>query len=255
MRIIFAAICLCLASSLLLAQVGTEGSFFGTVNDPTGATIPGAQVEATHLATGVSKQAVTDSQGNFSILALPIGRYSLTVQAPGFKTWRLPDTELTVGSRVRVSAVLSVGETSESVSVTADAELLKPRDSGADRRPDAADPIASARYAQPVSSCSDRARYAMGVYAVRRRKSYLCPGTGVTPEQDGVPARRHPFQRAYGRRRNRHSERRRGSRVLGRDAELQRGERPQSHAGERCDQVGNEPVSWRGVGVQPERRL
>src|SRR4051794_20319961 len=124
-RITLAVICLCLASTLLLAQVGTEGSFFGTVSDQTGAGIPGAQIEVTHLATGVSKQAVTDGQGKFTILALPIGRYSVTVQAKGFKTWRLGDTELTVGTAMRVSPVLAVGETSESVNVTADAELLQ----------------------------------------------------------------------------------------------------------------------------------
>lgn len=119
------AAALCLALSVLSAQVGTEGSFFGTVTDPSGAGIPEARVEVTHLATGVSQQASTDAQGNFNILALPIGRYSITVQAKGFKTWKLAEMELTVGSRVRLSPALAVGETSESISVTAEAELLQ----------------------------------------------------------------------------------------------------------------------------------
>jgi hypothetical protein len=114
--------CICF---MLTAQVGTEGSFLGTVTDTSGAVVPSAQIEVTHLGTGFKKTATAEADGSFNILALPIGRYSVSVRATGFKTWNLPDTELTVGSRVRVSPVLSVGETSESVSVTADAELLQ----------------------------------------------------------------------------------------------------------------------------------
>ena len=73
--------------SLLPGQIGTEGAFFGTVTDSSGSSVPGAEVVATHLGTGISKQAVTDGQGNFNLFALPIGKYSVTVKAKGFKTW------------------------------------------------------------------------------------------------------------------------------------------------------------------------
>src|SRR5579872_1067824 len=96
-KVSFASILLCLAASLLPGQIGTEGAFFGTVIDSSGGSVPGADVVATHLDTGLSKQTVSDEQGNFSILALPIGKYSVTVKARGFKTWEVAAADLTVG--------------------------------------------------------------------------------------------------------------------------------------------------------------
>ena len=123
----------CLAfSTLLFGQVGTEGAFFGTVADGSGSSVPGAHVKATHLATGLSKEAVSDVQGNFSILSLPIGQYSVVVTADGFKQWELPDAQVTVGDRTRLSPVLTVGAVSESISVTSDAELLQTEKSDAE---------------------------------------------------------------------------------------------------------------------------
>src|SRR5689334_5402978 len=115
-----AAILLALASAfLLIAQIGTEGAFFGTVTDASGSSVPGATVTVTHLGTGLSKQTVTDTDGTFSLFALPIGKYTVTVKATGFKTWQMNDAELTVGDRSRLSPALTVGEVNESVSVTA----------------------------------------------------------------------------------------------------------------------------------------
>ena len=109
----------------LAAQIGTEGAFFGTVTDSSGSSVPGATVTVTHAGMGFSKQTVTDTDGTFSIFALPIGKYSVTVKAPGFKTWHMTDAELTVGDRSRLSPVLTVGEITESVSIAANAELLQ----------------------------------------------------------------------------------------------------------------------------------
>ena len=53
------------------------------------AALPGATVTVTNLDTGLAQTAVTDAGGNFEILALPIGSYSVTVTMHGFKTWRL----------------------------------------------------------------------------------------------------------------------------------------------------------------------
>jgi hypothetical protein len=131
-KISFASILLCLVCWLLPAQIGTEGAFFGTVTDSSGSSVPGAEVVATHLDTHLSKHSLTDAQGNFSILALPIGTYSVTVKATGFKTWEVTAAELTVGDRTRLSPVLSVGDISESVSVSANAELLQTEKSSAE---------------------------------------------------------------------------------------------------------------------------
>ena len=124
-KIYFVPILLGLASAVLSAQVSTDGAFFGTVTDTTGSSVPGAVVAATHLGTGFSKQTATDTQGTFNLFALPIGKYSVTVKAHGFKTWQLAEVELTVGDRSRLSPELTVGEINESVAVTENAELLQ----------------------------------------------------------------------------------------------------------------------------------
>lgn len=126
MRIVcLACFCLFLTGLLLPAQIGTEGAFFGTVTDSSGSAVPGAEVAAQHLGTGLIKRATTSADGSFSILSLPIGRYTITVKANGFKTWEVGNAELTVGDRSRLAPVLTVGEITESVSVTANSELLQ----------------------------------------------------------------------------------------------------------------------------------
>ncbi|HEY3457390.1 MAG TPA: carboxypeptidase regulatory-like domain-containing protein [Bryobacteraceae bacterium] len=114
-----------LCSLALLAQVGTEGSFFGTVTDATGATVPNAEVIVTNLGTQFSRTVTTGQDGNFDILSLPIGSYSISVSAKGFKKWELTQTALNVGDRDRISPVLQVGQLSETVSVSTTSEVLQ----------------------------------------------------------------------------------------------------------------------------------
>ena len=70
-----AILCLLLTFLPVSAQVGTEGSFFGTITDSSGASVPNAEVSVTHLATGLVKNATTSTDGNFNIAPLPIGRH------------------------------------------------------------------------------------------------------------------------------------------------------------------------------------
>ncbi len=67
-----------------IAQVDT-GSLVGTVKDPTGAAIPGVIVTATNTDTAVTTSVKTESEGNFVITPLKIGRYSVAVEASGFQ--------------------------------------------------------------------------------------------------------------------------------------------------------------------------
>jgi len=110
-----------LTGFLMNAQSGTEGTFFGTVVDASGGAVPNAEVKVTHIATGFTRQTMTDDQGSFN-----------DVTAKGFKTWTQAGTELTVGDRRRLTPVLSVGDLAESVSVTADTALLQTEKSSAE---------------------------------------------------------------------------------------------------------------------------
>src|SRR4029453_1485101 len=69
--------------------------------------------------------ATADDAGNFEILALPIGPYSVAVSKPGFKTWNLKRIVLTVGEHSRLSPVLDIGNVAEEVSVVGGAPLLQ----------------------------------------------------------------------------------------------------------------------------------
>ena len=78
-------VCCCcpyLSPALVLAQ-SDRGSITGTVSDPTGALIPAAKVVATRADTGAVYQTVTTNTGNYTLPSLPVGVYSLSVEAPG----------------------------------------------------------------------------------------------------------------------------------------------------------------------------
>lgn len=119
------AVLVLLSTAPVLGQVGTQGSVFGTVNDSSGAALPGATITVTNLDTGLVRTAVSGGTGQFEILALPIGPYSVTVTMDGFKTWALERLVLTVGERGRVAPVLEVGQISEQITVVGGAPLLQ----------------------------------------------------------------------------------------------------------------------------------
>ena len=79
------------SGATLNAQVQT--GIDGTVTDPSAAVIQGAQITVANAQTGVSVKAVASSAGAFTVVGLIPGEYSVTVEAPGFKTYK---TELTV---------------------------------------------------------------------------------------------------------------------------------------------------------------
>jgi hypothetical protein len=116
---------LCSPISTALAQVGTEGSIVGQVLDSTGASVARATVTVVNLETGLRRETVSNNEGQFEVLLLPRGFYSVTTSLPGFKTWNLGRAELALGERRRVSPVLDPGTVSERIEVQAVAELMQ----------------------------------------------------------------------------------------------------------------------------------
>jgi hypothetical protein len=109
-----------LFSSLASAQT-FRGGIAGAVNDPSGALVAGAQVTAVETATGVSYKAITSSAGEFALPNLPLGDYSITVTAGGFKTVRIDKVPVTAGTTYALPVNLGVASAGETVEVTADA--------------------------------------------------------------------------------------------------------------------------------------
>ncbi|HXG32974.1 MAG TPA: carboxypeptidase-like regulatory domain-containing protein, partial [Bryobacteraceae bacterium] len=102
-----------------------RASVSGTVTDPAGAVIPAVDVELRNVATGATVSTQTNEVGNYVAPFVPPGTYVLTAAKEGFKRAVRENLELRVGDRVRVDLQLELGGVTESVTVSAEAELLE----------------------------------------------------------------------------------------------------------------------------------
>ena len=119
---------LCLVSviatcSMLVAQTST-GSITGNVTDQSGAAVPGAHIKITSELTGTSRETVSDPTGLYQALFLPVGRYSITVSAPGFQETTQTGIGLDVQQALRFDIALKVAAQQEAITVSAHASLL-----------------------------------------------------------------------------------------------------------------------------------
>ena len=103
----------------------TSGTVVGTVQDITGAVVPGANVTATNTATGISQSAVSGSAGGYTIPNLNPGTYRITAKSNGFSTSVVPGASVQVEQTTRVDFTLSPGQTSQQIEVTAEAPLVQ----------------------------------------------------------------------------------------------------------------------------------
>ena len=106
-------------STRLSADV--TGSIVGAIRDSSGRVILSAQVVVTEVDTNLSKATSSESDGQYHLLALPAGRYQITVSAPGFQQFVTNHVDLKVNDQLRIYATLSPGAVEERVTVEADA--------------------------------------------------------------------------------------------------------------------------------------
>src|SRR5580698_6150647 len=102
------------------------GNIRGTVTDPTGAVIPGAAVTARQAETGLSRSAITDRNGTYVVLELPVGHYRLEVVSKGFQEYVQDGITLNVNETASISPRLALGSEKQQVLVSADAEMIEP---------------------------------------------------------------------------------------------------------------------------------
>ena len=112
-----------LTSAPLSAQLQT-GRLLGTVLDEQHASVPGATVTVTNLATNIARTVTTDGEGNYVVTPLEPGVYRISASLPGFQTTVRDRVELTVGQSARVELTLVLGALSTDLVVTAKAPLL-----------------------------------------------------------------------------------------------------------------------------------
>ncbi len=122
-KILLAAM-LCLSASLAPAQTITA-SITGTVNDPTGATIPDGTVTATNTETNVRTTATTNAAGNYTFSFLRVGNYTITVESKGFKKSVIGPFKMEANQVGRIDVKLELGDTTQTVEVTDVGPLLQ----------------------------------------------------------------------------------------------------------------------------------
>jgi outer membrane receptor protein involved in Fe transport len=118
----FLAIALLLLSIPLAAQTSTA-RLEGNVTDASGSALPGATVTARNTGTQLARTDVTDARGTYTIAALPVGDYQITVELSGFTTQVVPAT-LTVGQVARIDFKMKLGTVAETLTVTATAPVI-----------------------------------------------------------------------------------------------------------------------------------
>src|ERR1017187_10906490 len=107
------------------AQVTTTSRLDGTVTDAQGAAVPGAQVQVVLNSTGQTFKVAPDEKGYWVIASLQNGTYRVTVAHQGFKTGATDNIQLDAGVPATVNVALEVGAVTETVVVTAGAEVVQ----------------------------------------------------------------------------------------------------------------------------------
>src|SRR5438067_7179694 len=119
---------LCLAFLTLNAfaqSEATTGNIEGRVLDPNGAVVPNSNVTAKNQNTGLERTATTDTDGDYRIILLPPGPYTVSVAASGFSTKSVSDVQVTVGSHTPLDIALAVAGASTNITVTSEAPTVE----------------------------------------------------------------------------------------------------------------------------------
>src|SRR5579862_4816271 len=92
---------------VLAFERANDGGFnCRTVTDPSGAVIAGANITITNMGTNIAVKTTTDTAGEFVVTPLEVGKYSVSVEATGFKRSVRSDIQVNVQDRVRVDSKL-----------------------------------------------------------------------------------------------------------------------------------------------------
>jgi hypothetical protein len=121
-KLVVLGLLLLAGGSLALAQVSASVS--GRTTDASGANIPQTTVTVLNQETGVARSATTDDSGNYRVLSLPVGRYEIKAEKPGFKTAIQTGINLTVGQEAELNLTLEVGELQQQITVSGEPPLV-----------------------------------------------------------------------------------------------------------------------------------
>ena len=117
------AVSLCFAACL--CGQADRGSIAGTVTDPTGAVVANVAVTIVHDATNTASSGLTTPNGTYAFFNLPVGAYTLKVEAAGFRRQEVKGIKVEVNQQSKVDVSLQVGELTQTVEVAAEASLIQ----------------------------------------------------------------------------------------------------------------------------------
>ncbi|HYO82782.1 MAG TPA: carboxypeptidase-like regulatory domain-containing protein, partial [Bryobacteraceae bacterium] len=118
------ALTLLLCTSFAVAQ-SSSGAITGVVVDPSQAALAGVTLNLVNTDTGVAYSATTSNLGEYTLPLLPVGKYTLTVEAAGFQSYMRRDITVELGRTMRLDIPMQVGAVSERVEVTGNAPMLE----------------------------------------------------------------------------------------------------------------------------------
>ena len=123
-RVSILSVLLFLCATLGFGQTGLA-TITGTITDPSGAAVAGAPIVVHNLDNGTTFQGASSVTGNYTVTQLPIGDYELSVTVAGFKKYSHSKFHLAAGQTLGEDVALQVGQSSESVTISAEASLLQ----------------------------------------------------------------------------------------------------------------------------------
>lgn len=125
---------LCALAALLLAlpayPQGVFATLTGVVSDPSGQLVPNAKVILRNADSQTERTTATDNTGYYTFASVNVGTYNLSVEAPGFQTFRANGIALTGGDKRNVNASLQISGATQTVEVTGTPDIITPTDSG-----------------------------------------------------------------------------------------------------------------------------
>lgn len=101
-----------------------RGTIAGTVTDPNGAAVPGANVTVKNIETNIANSATTNEEGSYTVPLLPPGKYTVSATGSGFKTTTVENIAVQVDGRLTIDLQLQVGAAAE-VNIVADSDVIE----------------------------------------------------------------------------------------------------------------------------------
>ncbi len=116
-----------LSAPLLLNAADPTGSIAGTVLDPSGAAVVGAKITFTAVATSLKRETVSAADGGYIFPLVPVGFYTISVEAAGFRRFEQRGIQVTANVTATVPVTLQLGTLADTITVEANAELVDTR--------------------------------------------------------------------------------------------------------------------------------